>query len=80
MSKKNWEHVAENTSRLEVKGGHLYRVDDQLAFVPSAIGRSLDTLADAVDELRTLFNDVTVALSHSFGYGGRAIRISNIGD
>ena len=79
MSKK-WEEVAENTWRLRVADGHLYRVGDELAFVPTGISKSLCSLADAVDELRTLFDDVTFPIRHSFGYSGRAIRVSSIGD
>ena len=75
MSKKKWEQVAENTWRLEVQGGDLYRVGDSLAYVPIAISYSLEALADAVDELRTLFDSVTFAIG-----GGRAIRICDIGD
>jgi hypothetical protein len=48
--------------------------------VPTGISKSLCSLADAVDELRTLFDDVTFPIRHSFGYSGRAIRVSSIGD
>jgi hypothetical protein len=75
MSKQKWEEVAENTWRLEVEGGDLYRVGDQLAFVPIAISHSLGALVDALDEIRTLFDSATFAIG-----GGRAIRTCDIGD
>jgi hypothetical protein len=77
MSKKKWEEVAENTWRLGVEGGWLYRVGASLAFVPTGIGESLDTLACALDEIATHFDSAMFSVGHG---GGRAIRTCDIGD
>jgi hypothetical protein len=79
--KSKWEQVCGDTWRLETEDGYLYRVGAQLAYVPTTIGEhlaeignSLGVLADALDELRTLFDSAMVAFR-----GGRAIRTCDIG-
>jgi hypothetical protein len=77
---ENWEEVCESTYRLGVEGGYLYRVGAQLAFVPTAIGATLDEISESLWSIRTMIQEATCELARPHGGEARAIRISNIGD
>jgi hypothetical protein len=86
MSEK-WEVVCDDTWRLEVDGGYLYRVGQQLAFVPRAVSTSLGaisedicSIAESLRELQGLVEGATFELERSRGVVARAIRVSNVGD
>jgi hypothetical protein len=74
-----WEEVTENTWRLELEDGYLYRFGSSLVHVPSSsISQSLYNLSDALEELCLLFEQASFEVDGRQGV--RAIRNSDIGD
>jgi hypothetical protein len=80
MSKEKWEDVAENTQRLGVEGGWLYRVGSAMTFVPTAIGATLDEISESLWNIKTTIEEATCELARPYGGEARAIRVANIGD
>jgi hypothetical protein len=78
MAMSDWEEIAENTWRLELEDGHLYRFGSSLVHVPcSTISQSLYNLSETLGELRQLFEEATFTFNHG---EARAIRTSDVGD
>jgi hypothetical protein len=75
---EEWEMVAENTWRLELNTGHLYRFGPQIVFVPDDINQSLYNLSEALVDLTQLFKETTFEVNGKEGV--RAIRNCDIGD
>jgi hypothetical protein len=64
-----WEEIAENTFRLELEDGQLYRFGSSMVYVPPDV-------SDSLYELKELFKEATFEMSE----GRRAIRNGDTSD
>jgi len=79
---QRWEQVSEDTSRLEVDGGHLYKVLDHqgsvhVAYAPNSdINQSLIDLAYELREIKELIEKTTCYLDGDKS----AVRVIGVSD